>query len=147
MNSGYPAAVAAIRPRSLKFIVGYLFATEAWKLIYRVCAYCGVYLIPTFSREETPMATVINLAIMLLHLAAATSLWLLQKRAVTLLLVAFFLSDAGALLAFRAYGSNAPELMQGKFDRFVTFLLVVRMGVSLAICIYAWRLRQRGVLR
>jgi len=121
-------------------------------LLSRALIYLGLYPMPeqqqAMLRNQSTGSVVFGLALIILNMVAAVWLWLLRKRAFELFVAAFILGIASVIWQFMFGGPMASLLTQGTLILVITiFGLLVGWGISLAICWYAWTLRQRGVLQ
>jgi hypothetical protein len=99
-------------------------------------------------RNQSTGSVLFGLGLMILYLAAATWLWLLRKRAFDLFVTAFALSLASVFWQLLMGGPLSTLFTKNTFVLVIgIFGLTLGWGISVAICVYAWRLRQRGVLR
>ena len=152
MSVNGPVPPPRIRPGWVWGIFIFYVVTTAWGLLARLLIYLGVYPVPEQQQailcNQSTASALFGLALMALNLAAAVWLWLLRKRAFDLFVAAFALSVASVI--WQLIGGGGPLatiLSQGTLMVVITtFSLVVGWTISLAICLYVWNLRQKGVL-
>lgn len=99
-------------------------------------------------RNQSPAAVAFALLLWFLNLAAALWLWLLRKRALELFVSAFVLSLAHTTWQVVMGGPLGRLFEQGTLQAVIGFVsLTMGFGISLAICLYVWKLRRTGILR
>jgi len=99
-------------------------------------------------RNQSMASLLFGLALTTLSLTAATMLWLLRRRAFDLFLASFVLSLGSLAWQLVSGGPLAALMTQGALVLVIAvFSIIIGYGTTLAICVYAWRLRQRGVLQ
>ena len=144
--------MARLRPVWVWVIFIYFVVSSAWGVLTRALIVLGVY---PLSAEELailqnqPIGGVLfGLGIMALNLAAAIWLWLLRRRAFDLFVAALALSVASVIWQLMMGGPLTTLLTRGTLVLAIgMFGLIVGWGITVAICLYTWSLRQSGVLR
>jgi hypothetical protein len=130
----------------------FIVVTSIWGLLFQLLIRVGAFPVPeqqqAMLRSQSTASVVLTLVLTFLNLVAAIWLWLLRKRAFDLFVTAFAVSLIGLAWQFIGVGPLSTLAGQGLLVLVVTiFSAIVGWGISLAICLYAWRLRQRGVLQ
>lgn len=142
----------AVRPGWVWGIFIFYVISAAWALVVRLLVHLGTYPIPQeqmdILRNQPTVSVLFGLAVIALNLVAAIWLWLLRRRAFDLFVAALVLSVASVLWQLMMGGPLATLMGKGVLVMAIgMFGLFVGWGLSFAVCLYAWRLRQRGVLR
>jgi len=152
MSVNGPVPPPRIRPGWVWGIFIFYVVTSTWGLLSRLLIYVGVYPVPeqqqAIIRNQSTGSILFGLVLMALNLTAAVWLWLMRKRAFDLFVATFALSVASVIWQLIGGGPLASLMTQGTLMVVITiFSLVVGWAISLAICLYAWNLRQQGVLK
>jgi len=152
MSAHEPPALSRVRPGWVWVLSIFYIVTSVWGLLARVLIYIGMSPVPeqqqAILRNQSTGSILFGVVLTLINLAAAILLWLLRKRAFDLFVAAFALSVISVIWQFIGGGPLASILAQGALVAVITiFGIVVGCGISLAVCLYAWSLRQRGVLQ
>lgn len=141
-----------VRPGWVWGIFIFYLITAVWAVLARLLVYLGIYPIPQeqldILRDQSTVSVLLGMGIVALDLVAAVWLWLLRKRAFELFVAALALSIASVIWQLMMGGPLATLLSKGVLVLVIgIFGLIVGWGISVAICLYAWSLRQSGVLR
>jgi hypothetical protein len=152
MNTDGPDVPPRQRPGwvwgiSILYVVTSVYALLNWLLIY-----LGVSPLPGEQQalilNQSHGSMLFRLAVEALSLAAAVFLWLLRRRAFDLFVASFVLGVAWTVWQFASSGPLTKLASQGALAAAIIFFSIVGgWAISGAICIYVWRLRQRGVLQ
>ena len=140
------------RPAWVWVIFVYFVVSSAWGLLTRALIVLGIYPLPAeelaILRNQPIGGVLFGFGVMALNLSAAIWLWLLRKRAFDLFVAALALSVASVIWQLMMGGPLATLLTRGALVLVIgMFGLIVGWGITVAICLYAWSLRQSGVLR
>jgi hypothetical protein len=147
-----PGRPPRVRPGWVRGIFIFYVISTAWGLLARALIQLGVYPLPeeqlAILRNQSTGSVLFGMGLTILSLVAATWLWLLRKRAFELFVAALALSIASVIWQLFMGGPLATLLTRNALVIAIGFFgLIVGWGISVAICLYAWRLRQRGVLQ
>ena len=151
MNEEVASEPPRMRPGWVWAIFLYYVVTSAWGLVAYVLIRLNLYPVPTeqqaMLRSLPTSEALVGFLITALSLFAATMLWLLRREAVNLFIAVFILTVCHTVFNVIAGGPLATLLGQGTLMRVMAgFSFVVAWGILLAICVYAWKLRERGLL-
>jgi hypothetical protein len=121
-------------------------------VVFRVLIWLNLYQAPeeqlAMIRNQSPGSILFGFALTALSFAAATTLWLLRRQAFPLFVGATALSIGSTV--WQMFSGGPIDQMMGKsILMLVVFLFsfLLGWGMLLGICMYAWTLRERGVLQ
>jgi len=118
--------------------------------LLRVCLYVGLYLgtypLPDAARlriQSVPRILAFAISI-LLPLCAAIWLWLLRREAFELFIASFCLSLIA--IAYNLATGSRIQLTASALTLALEIGVIIGVGFRIIVCVYVWRLRQRGLL-
>jgi hypothetical protein len=152
MNTNTQTSARQGRPAWVIAICLYYVFIALWGLGNWLQISFGISSLPeehqAMLRNQSPAAVAFALLLWFLNLAAALWLWLLRKRALELFVSAFVLSLAHTTWQVVMGGPLGKLFEQGTLQAVIGFVsLTMGFGISLAICLYVWKLRRTGILR
>ena len=147
-----PPVVVQQRPVWVWVIFVFYLVSAGWGLLLQCLMVLGLY---TLSAQQqalvgnlTPAARLFAVAMSLLNITAATSLWLLRRVAFPLFTLIVVLGLGTIVKQLLPGGMYNTMLGQGVLIQVATIFSVgVGALLSLAIWWYVWSLRRRGVLK
>jgi len=147
-----PSVPPRIRPGWVWGIFLFYLVTAGWAILARVLIWVDLYQAPeeqlAILRNQSIGSVFFGFALAGLSLTAATMLWLLRRLAFTLFVAATALTICSTVWQMFSGGPLDQLMSQSTLILIVMlFSLLGGWAISLAICMYAWKLRQQGVLQ
>jgi len=147
-----PLPITARRPGLVWVIFLFYILSSAWALLTSLLIQLGRYPVPPEQQAVlsniSSGARIFGLGLTILHVVAATYLWLLRRVALHLFLVSCVLGVASIVWQTLPGGAYHALLGQGRLmSAMIIFTVSVGVLINIAICLYVWRLHRRGVLK